>query len=151
MHDIASLGFLLSEAEDNTDAAYRHILSVQTVKSVHVAVDMKQVTLHCMHAHTHKHASVYAPQVCRWKSLMSCVLPVPSASSLFSALTRSSPSDTHTHTYFLLCLLQRLLLLWEPQYSTGWPKDWLHPYIVPCAHSKTLSSANKICLDINYF
>lgn len=36
-------------------APYRHILRIQIVESVHVAVDMKQVTLHCTDTHTCMH------------------------------------------------------------------------------------------------
>lgn len=95
-------------------APYRHIFRIQIVQSVHVAVDMKQVTLHCTqththmysgtHACTHKHSPAYALQVCRCKILISYVPSVVTASSPISALTCSSPSITHTHTHTLPAL-----------------------------------------------
>lgn len=76
---------LLNMSGARTRASYRHILRIQIVESVHVAVDMKQVTLHRTHTythtfihrhmHAHKHSSVYALQVCCWKILISHVHP----------------------------------------------------------------------------
>lgn len=94
-------------------APYRHIVRIEIVESVHVAVDMKQVTLHCTHTHMYSgaHAGTHtstalskALQVCCCEILTSYVPPVVSASSPISALTCSSPYDTHTHTYTLPAL-----------------------------------------------
>lgn len=56
--------FLLNMPEGSIHAPYRHILRIQIVESVHMAVDMKQVTLHYTrmysrtHACTRKHSPV---------------------------------------------------------------------------------------------
>lgn len=87
------------------------------------------------HACTHKHSSAYAPQVCCCRSLMSFTPPAVSASSPISALTWSSPSDTHIHTHIrilpALCAAAAAVAM-QPQHSTWRPKDWENPNIGPC-------------------
>lgn len=84
-------------------------------------------------AHMHAHTSTALPMLYRCafcKILISCIPAVVSACSPISTLTCSSSSDSHIHIHFLLCLLQRLLLPWEPQHTTGrpmFPEDWENP------------------------
>lgn len=70
-----------------------------------------------VHVRTHTIAARFALYRCA--IVKSTRPPVPAALAACSpiwALTCSSPADKRIH--FLPCLLQRLLLLWEPQYST---------------------------------
>lgn len=109
--------------------SYRHILRIQIVERVHVAADMKQVTLHgihthlLMHASTHKHKPIYALQVCSCKILIFLVIPVVSAYTPISALTCFSSSDTHTnsHTLPALSAAAAACCYGNPQHSTGQP------------------------------
>ena len=103
---------LLNMPEGSVHAPYRHILRIQIVEGVHMAVDMKQVTLHythvftrtCMHTRAQPLSTLYRCAVV--KSSYPGAPPVVSACSPISALTCSSPSDTHsdTHTHTLPAL-----------------------------------------------
>lgn len=87
------------------------------VEGAHMAVDMKQVTLHHTCTCTHTIAARFMLYRCAIvKSTRPLVPAALAACSPIWALSCSSPADKRIH--FLPCLLQRLLLLWEPQYST---------------------------------
>lgn len=96
---------LLNMPEGSVHAPYRHILRIQIVEGVHMAVDMKQVTLHythmCSHVHacTHEHSLSTLYRCAVVKSSYPGAPPVVSACSPISALTCSSPSDTHSDTH----------------------------------------------------
>lgn len=110
----------------------------------------------CFQAHMHAHTSAALSnlQVCCCNILISYVAPLLSASSPISVLTCFSPFDTHAFTHFLLRLLRRLLLLWEPQHSTGRPvslKNWENPNMRPCGRASVTTShmplAGKWCVS----